>query len=139
MQYEIMSRYNARQATYQNEAPDTAIISITDIGSKPNTFYPQSWLIDVLELQFYDVQEPQRGHISIEQANEIAEFAIQYYPKVERFLVHCEYGQSRSAGVAAAISKFFEDHDNGIFNNRAYSPNKTCFHYVLTALKQMKR
>ena len=135
MQYEIMSRYNARQATYHNEAPNTAIISITDPGTKKNLFYPQPWLVEILELQFVDVENPKRGHISYEQANEIADFVKQNYSKVERFIVHCEYGQSRSAGVAAAISKYYEEHDNGIFGNSAYSPNKTCYHYVLKALK----
>ena len=138
MQYEIMSRYNARQATYEKDASDTAIISITDPGTKSNKFYPQPWLLAVLELQFVDVEEPRAGHISHQQAKEIADFIREFYIKVNRIIVHCEYGQSRSAGVAAAISKFYEDHDSGIFSNVAYSPNKTCYFYVLDALKKLK-
>ena len=139
MQYEIMSRYNARQASYQNEAPNTAIISITDPGTKANSFYPQPWIVAILEQQFIDVEKPKRGHISLEQAKEIAGFVKQNYSKVERIIVHCEFGQSRSAGIAAAISKYYEEHDSGIFGNKAYSPNKTCFHYVLNALNDKRK
>ena len=136
MMFEIMNRYNARQATYEKDMPDTIIISITDPGTNNNMFYPQPWLLAILELQFVDVEEPQSGHISHKQANEIADFVRKYYSKVERIIIHCEYGQSRSAGVAAAISKFYEEHDSGIFGNVAYSPNKTCFFYVLDALEK---
>jgi predicted protein tyrosine phosphatase len=71
-----------------------------------------------------------------EQAAEIADFALKVKRKVKRFIVHCEYGQSRSAGVAAALSQYFEGHDNCIFLNRRYHPNRMCFRLVLEALKK---
>ena len=37
------------------------------------------------------------------QAKQIADFILHIRKKVKRFIVHCEFGQSRSAGVAAAI------------------------------------
>ena len=136
MIYEIMSRINARHATGDSKAPVTAIISITDTGDKLNDFYPASWIAAVLNIQFDDVIE--RGHncITTSDAQEIAKFALEHYDKVERFIIHCEYGQSRSAGVTAALSEFFEGHDNGISTDPRYFPNWTCYKYVMKALKK---
>jgi predicted protein tyrosine phosphatase len=138
MKYEVKNRRDARMATVQTNAPTTAIISITDIGSEKNSFYPQSWLKAVLDIQFNDV-ESGRGCITKEQAAEIAHFARSVYPQVERIIVHCEYGQSRSAGVAAAISKHYEGNSGGIFGNPVYSPNRTCYDFVLGALQEKKK
>jgi predicted protein tyrosine phosphatase len=136
MQYEIMNRIKARQSTYNQGAPVTAIISITDIGSEKNKFYPQEWLKEVFEIQFNDVNEGQKHCLTRKQADEIAHFARRIYDKVDRIIVHCEYGQSRSAAVAAAISKFFDEDESGIYKNSAYRPNRTCYYYVLEALRK---
>ena len=117
-------------------APLTAIISITDKGDDTNTFYQQEWLCDILEIQFDDVIEGGRNCITKEQAGHIADFALSISDKAERIIVHCEYGQSRSAGVAAALCEHFEGHDNGISHNPHYFPNWTCYKRVMEALKQ---
>jgi len=49
MIYEIMNRTAASAATREPAAPITAIISITDIDSDKNTFYPQLWIKDILD------------------------------------------------------------------------------------------
>jgi predicted protein tyrosine phosphatase len=138
MTYEVKNRGDARLATMKTVAPITAIISITDIGSEKNSFRQQDWLKAVLEIQFNDVERG-KGCITKKQAIEIADFVRSVYPQVERFIVHCEYGQSRSAGVAAAISKFYEGNSGGIFGNPAYYPNRTCYDYVLAALNDNKK
>ena len=139
MEYSVMSRIIAREATYSLLAKTTAIISIVDIGAERNKFYPQPWLKHILELQFDDVEKGQKGCITKKQAKTIAEFVCEIYRQVERIIVHCEFGQSRSAGVAAAISRHFEGHSSGIFGNRVYYPNKTCYKYVLAALKKINK
>ena len=136
MRYEIMSRIDASLATRAVDGPATVMISITDCGDKKNTFYPAEWLTDILELQFDDVLEGGRHCITVKQAREIADFVLRVRKKAERLIVHCEFGQSRSAGVAAAISVFLEGHDHGIFSNRRYYPNHTCYDYVLKALRR---
>jgi predicted protein tyrosine phosphatase len=136
MVYSIMGRADASQATRIPDDPVTAIISVTDTGSERNSFYPAKWITDILELQFLDVEQERNGGITREQAAMIADFVFKVRKKVDRFIVHCEYGQSRSAGIAAAISQYLERHDSGIFVNRRYHPNRTCYHYVLDALRQ---
>ena len=136
MNYEIMSRKEARYVSGEMIAPTTAIISITDVGSEHNEFYPASWIEDVLHIQFDDVIDSGKNCITKANAMEIAKFALRNYKIAERFIIHCEYGQSRSAGVAAALSQFFEDHDNGISTDSRYFPNWTCYKYVLRALTE---
>ena len=136
MQFEVMNRLDARYATYEPIAPKTIIISLTDTGTEPNRFHWQPWLRDVLELQFLDVEEGELHCITREQAKIISKFARKHYKNVERIIVHCEFGQCRSAAVAAAICEYFEGHDNGIWRNPAYYPNRTCYRYVRDALKR---
>ena len=136
MRYEVMSRLEARQATREPDAPDTAIISIIDYGSDTNTFYEQAWLKDVITLQFDDTEAAGPQSITREQAAEIAGFVLRMHKHVERIIVHCEFGQSRSAGTAAAISEYLEGHDSGICRNRKYYPNPLCYRYVLDALRK---
>jgi predicted protein tyrosine phosphatase len=136
MQYVIMSRIDASEATKVEIAPNTAIISITDCGDGKNTFNKAVWLKAVLEIQFDDVDEGGLNCITTSQAEEIADFVLGIRKKIERIIVHCEFGQSRSAGIAAAICRYFENHDDSIFINRRYYPNLTCYRYVLSALKE---
>ncbi|MCL2663828.1 MAG: hypothetical protein FWE83_10970 [Oscillospiraceae bacterium] len=138
MDYEIMNRKEARYASGETGSPTTAIISITDVGDEQNEFYPASWIHAVLHIQFDDVIERGYNCITKTNAQEIAKFALENYDKVERFLIHCEFGQSRSAGVAAALCQHFEGHDNGISTDPRYFPNWTCYKYVFQALGETK-
>ena len=131
----IMNRFDASQATREPEAAPTAIISVTDCGSEKNRFSPAKWLVDTLELQFDDVTVGPNC-ITCAHAEEIADFVLQYRKKAERFIVHCEYGQSRSAGIAAAIRQYIEGDTGNIFYSRRYAPNMTCYNLVLKALQQ---
>jgi len=138
MIYEIMNRAKAHHASGEVNSPTTAIISITDKGDKPNTFFPQEWIIDIHHSQFNDVIKNRPHALTAQQAKEIADFVIEHYNEVDRLIIQCEFGQSRSAGVAAAICEFFEGHDNGITSDPAYLPNWHCYHLVLDALKAYK-
>jgi len=139
MIYEIMNRVDAHRASGEGNAPVTAIISITDTGDDKNSFYPTSWIKAVLHIQFDDVIDHRKNCITKEQAKEIAAFAQENYEQIERFIIHCEYGQSRSAGVAAAICEFFEGHDNGISTDNRYFPNWTCYKYILEVLNGIRK
>jgi predicted protein tyrosine phosphatase len=127
---------DAQLVTRKADAPDTAIISITDKDSDKNCFYKAAWLKAVLELQFDDVEAGGRNCITLTQAMEIACFVKRMRKNVQRIIVHCEFGQSRSAGIAAAISMYLDGHDSGVFYKRKYNPNRTCYHYVLAALRK---
>ena len=73
MIYEIMNREDAALATAKPDAPITAIISIADPGAEPNSFQQHTWLLGILHLYFYDVEDYEQSYykcISEEQASE---------------------------------------------------------------------
>ena len=68
-----------------------------------------------------------------------AEIAIFYHEAVRdgvnTLIVQCEYGQSRSAAVAAAIREYKNKDGIAIFADDRYYPNKIVFRKVLQALR----
>jgi predicted protein tyrosine phosphatase len=92
---------------------------------------------DILYTKFNDTdsQITAYGGIKPEEAEQIAVFVKKYMNLNEEYnlIVQCGAGQSRSAGVAAAIMKYLWEDDTPIFNNKLYKPNMRCYRYVLNA------
>ena len=134
----VMSREHARRWSYENkDGIPTAIISITDPHSPINRFdgaglrgHPNG-IKSILRLQFADVDRGSPGCITSWDAESIVRFVNRNLDKVERLIVHCEAGQSRSAGVAAAILKYLTGDDTQIYDDSKYTPNSTCYREVL--------
>lgn len=68
-----------------------------------------------------------------------AEFIYKYRGETDLFLCQCHYGQSRSAGFAAAISEHFCGNGIEVFANRLYCPNKLVYREMMAALERQKR
>lgn len=116
----------------------TIVISIRD-PDKEKIFKedePIPHVCAILQLPFWDEIDDEYGCISEMQAEEIAHFVRTHIPFVSNIVVNCEGGISRSAGVAAAISKYFNGEDNQFFDyfHYRYVPNTTCHKRVLEAL-----
>lgn len=69
------------------------------------------------------------------EADGLAEFVIQSEEDGFDIICQCEYGQSRSAGCAAAILEFFYHNGISIFADYKYCPNQMVFHKVYDALR----
>ncbi len=71
-------------------------------------------------------------------ANNIVNF-VNNFNEIDTIIVHCDAGQSRSAGVAAAIAKFFNGDDEqffsggGMYGSPRYTPNRLAYRKVLQA------
>lgn len=70
------------------------------------------------------------------EAKEIAEFI--YKAKVD-IICQCQYGQSRSAGCAAAILEHFEKNGISIFADYRYYPNQVIFNKIFDALQEYNK
>lgn len=132
----VMNRGDAKAYSYAPHTESSVIISITDPDRETNHFNEDAKnnIKSILRLQFFDVDSPDPGTITEDDAKRIADFAFYWKDKVDTIIVHCEAGQSRSAGAAAAILKAFTGHDEQIFDNPKYTPNRTVYRSVLTCL-----
>lgn len=72
------------------------------------------------------------------EAKEIAEFIYKAKEKAFDIICQCQYGQSRSAGCAAAILEHFEKNGISIFADYNYYPNQVVFNKMLKALDEVK-
>lgn len=74
--------------------------------------------------------------INDEQAAEIAAFVKSILGSAEVLICQCDYGISRSAGVAAAVKQFLTGDGNKIFEDKCYEPNKLVYRKVFEALER---
>lgn len=105
----------------------------------------KGWL-DVLEIQFYDVEEdigPTIPLISNSQGYQIKEFINRH--KDKRFMIHCDAGQSRSAGVGCAVECIvnydgepysYQIGTSEIKKNKIYSPNFAVYRVIVNSVKE---
>ena len=133
MKFEVMSRNKAHDMSYSHNIEDCVIISITDVCSLYNSFAPNPHIRDVLHLKFDDVEKNDVMAISESDAEKIIEFVNRHLPFVDKIIVHCEAGVSRSAGVCAALMQIINGDDSPIFNSGRYCPNMTCYRAIMEA------
>ncbi|MDD6058886.1 MAG: hypothetical protein PUB97_00715 [Ruminococcus sp.] len=69
------------------------------------------------------------------EAAELAEYINQAFRDGKDIICQCEYGQSRSAGCAAAILEHFYHRGIDIFADYKYYPNQVVYHKVFDALE----
>ena len=117
----------------------SVLISIRDVGGKPLSNHTETGIfVPVLYLEFEDWDKENDFSIVMTDADaiQIASFVKLYHSKNEDIdlYVNCEAGQSRSAGVAAAISKALFDDDEVFF--RTKHPNMLCYRKVYNALME---
>lgn len=73
-----------------------------------------------------------------EETAELAEFIYSAKAEGMSIICQCEYGQSRSAGCAAAIREHFHGDGIEIFADYRYYPNQLVYHKVYDALERYK-
>ncbi len=72
------------------------------------------------------------------EADALAEFIYRAKADGLDIICQCEYGQSRSAGCAAAILQHFESRGIDIFANYKYYPNQLIYNKLFDALERAK-
>lgn len=118
-----------------------AVISITDPTAPDCDLQGDAKnRVDVLRLKFHDVDAEGTNCLCMtqEQADRIAGFVAEMAGSrsVRLFVIHCEAGYSRSAGVAAAISRALNDVDAPFFDY--FQPNFLVYTRVLDAFDRLK-
>lgn len=68
------------------------------------------------------------------EADDLAAFIYKAKEDGLDIICQCEYGQSRSAGCAAAILQHFSNNGIDVFTDYQYYPNQLVYHKVFDAL-----
>ncbi|MDD6763735.1 MAG: hypothetical protein PUD92_08970 [Clostridiales bacterium] len=137
---EILSRNQIEELALSPFPPNTALISVRDtdkaapkLKNKP-MWHLQLVFDDISSDETEDYKEQEYTLFSEQTAQQIAYFVICHKDTTERIICQCEYGQSRSAAIAAALLEFFYKSGIEIFADDRYFPNKLVFRLTLQAL-----
>lgn len=143
-----VSRTMAERVSSEMKIPHI-IISITDPDQELADLCYNPLCVRILRLQFYDIDvdklkrntkysdswlEPYKGELFTGiQAKQVVDFVETYKDVTEFILIHCEIGISRSAGVAAALSKIYLGDDSSYFKSFRFVPNRRVYRFILNA------
>ncbi len=121
------------------------LIQIYCHNDYPEPIKDLSSRVDTLQLQFDDWNNSQRTKLegiyknsqklsemiffNDNHAKDIIQFVKKYLDKIELVVVQCDAGISRSAAVAAALSKCINDTDEYFFKN--YLPNSLVYSIIM--------
>jgi len=99
----IVSRQELIKFYKELKDENTVLITISDPDNIPVSKEIQNAFKDSLSLQFWDVEEAigKYNPISDAQAKEIKDFILKN--KENNFIINCEAGMSRSAGIGLAV------------------------------------
>ncbi|MDR0936878.1 MAG: hypothetical protein LBM98_09375 [Oscillospiraceae bacterium] len=135
MNVKVMSRLDLMRYALEKHAEKAAVISMFDRDKKAPSIAvgSENGIIEQLPLQFDDVI---RGENAMQKSHAIAIAKFVDFVKysAELLIVQCKFGQSRSAGVAAAILQNIRGGETQIFGKSEYLPNMRCYRLVNEAM-----
>ena len=140
MEIVVMNRQQAIEYCHQPHDEKVAMISIYTPIEEYHDEPFMSTIIgngveEILRLGFFDIDNSYpsiEGKMTIDDAELIVDMVERNMDK--KIIVHCDAGQSRSTGIAAALSRFYNGDDSEYFNNPEMAPNHLCYDLVLVML-----
>lgn len=145
---EVMSRNELQSKLNTISSTDTVIISFCDPNQQEKLIIDNNsdWKVNdnifFVQIHDIDIETLQDFGLTFEtyfpEVGELAEFIKTAVMKGYNIICQCEYGQSRSAGCAAAIKEYFDKSGIEIFADYRYYPNQLIFNKLLDALKKIR-
>lgn len=137
MKIHVTSRENINTLVSSLDSSNLIVISITDPKNKDVLINHLEYKI--LRLKFHDMEKdydedgkfPGIILFNESMAKQIVNFVNLHNPSL--IAIHCEVGISRSAGCAAALSRYYND-DDSMFFSGGYLPNKLVYKTLLDLL-----
>ena len=149
MKVSIYSRKEMETLISRDEIENTAIISFYDPIGRGRRYLEDYAPIDfsdksdrVVQIAIHDLDPEALSDfgLSVEayfpEADTLAEFIYKAKEDGLDIICQCEYGQSRSAGCAAAILQHFSKNGIDVFADYRYYPNQLVYHKVFDALEK---
>ena len=133
MDFFVYSR-SALDAMAPHDLPHV-IVSITSSPDDVASLRKNPTCRGVLRLSFPDAETGSDRYtegqlFSRAQADALWAFVLEHRREIERIIVHCDAGVSRSSAVAAALSRVLNGDDAEFFAGR-YRPNMRVYRTVL--------
>lgn len=133
----VMSREKCVRYCHKPHNDYSIIISINTpwaiYGNEPFTS-GENKVLSILRVWFDDVDVETKNCMNEEHAEAIKKFVARFSNRNDvSVIVHCDAGVSRSAGVAAALSKYYNGTDGKYFDGQ-YTPNMWCYRIMLNEL-----
>ena len=133
MKFLILSREKAEALSNDPNLENCLFISITSYHEDLPQFVPNPAIKGIMRLDFDDVSEFDLHCMLTMDARKILDFVFAHKDEVDLIVVHCGAGISRSAAVAAALSKILNGDDMWVFENPRYCPNNHVYRSILNA------
>lgn len=122
--FRIMDRPDAVEYCKEEHIHSSIIISISSAnGHRPRLVKTDHNRVVAVLYLFFDDEVVGDNTFSDEQAEQVIRFVDVWKSAVERLVVHCDAGVSRSAAVCAAMKRHLGFDDQDIFTSRQYEPN----------------
>ena len=147
MKITICSRKAMEALLSKDNLENTAIISFHDSVGRGHRYSQDYEPIDftgkcdrVMQIALHDLDREALSDFGLSvdsyfpEADELAEFIYKAKEDGLDIICQCEYGQSRSAGCAAAILQHFSKNGIDVFTDYQYYPNQLVYHKVFDAL-----
>ena len=143
-QFLVLSR--AEVETFAAETP-YLVVSVTDPEQPEATLVESPFLRATLRMKFHDIAKPSRIaaqfatnstdiYITEADAERILSFVGEHLAEVKLIVCHCEQGISRSAAIAAALSRILQNEDEFFF--RHYWANRYVYDLLLSKADVLK-
>ena len=151
MKVSVYSRESIESIIADGKFPEnTAVISFYDTAIKHiDKDYSHVDYCGVCKDVYYcEVDDLDRDYLAEKEytyetffpdAENVAKFIYQAYESGKDVICQCDYGQSRSAGCAAAILEHFYHSGISIFANYDYYPNQVVYHKIFDALESISK
>ena len=138
MDIEILSRRQIEKLLYHGGIDtDTAIISFCDEERKPVNLTltkASSFKVIADDLDMDELLQNGGYDNFFSTAKAAARFVFLAVSRGKKIICQCEYGQSRSAGCAAAILEYFEGFGAKIFSDPRFYPSQAVYNKLYKAL-----
>ena len=132
---DILDFEGAEEYMGLSQEETSIVISISSFGETKAFIVPNSYskIKDVLFLEFNDtdIEQDMRGPMMKDDALKIKEFIGKHTKggklQVDKLLIHCEEGRSRSIGITTALMEEYTGKPYDILNSDYYQPNLLCY------------
>ena len=135
MTFRVFNRHNIQRIRVK---VPYIVVSISDKIENLPILPPDELRLGILRLAFFDTELPDTADsFTPELAKQILRFIKRYIKHVELVICQCDAGISRSAGVAAVLSKIINDDDMEFFRP-PYHPNRLVYRTILNEYEKRK-